>query len=157
MSPKQAEKQLKGYETEIFKRIEPVFLFLITGLSIFISQFIIMHLLEMVLPVAIQDTVWQNLLDASLLTICTFIILYLTIFRPLHFAYAKIRILKGLLPVCSWCKAIEGPDGIWLPIETYIRDHSHANFTHGACPDCLEKVKSEYNLISADEKVGKNE
>ncbi len=50
----------------------------------------------------------------------------------------KVKLLEGVLPVCSFCKKIrEGKE--WVPIESYIRDRSQADFTHGLCPDCLKK------------------
>ncbi len=54
-------------------------------------------------------------------------------------ALAKIKTLSGLLPICSWCKKIRNDSGYWQQIETYISDHSEAEFTHGICPTCMEK------------------
>ncbi|MFH1081037.1 MAG: hypothetical protein V1766_12410 [Pseudomonadota bacterium] len=48
------------------------------------------------------------------------------------------RILTGILPVCSFCKNIR-VDGRWLPIDSYIRDHSEADFSHSICPQCAEE------------------
>jgi hypothetical protein len=45
------------------------------------------------------------------------------------------RILTGILPVCSFCKKIRVDDH-WIPIDTYIRDRSEAEFSHGICPQC---------------------
>ena len=53
--------------------------------------------------------------------------------------------LSGLLPVCSACKKIRDDEGYWRQIEGYIRDHSEAEFTHGICPDCMNKVYPEYS------------
>lgn len=50
----------------------------------------------------------------------------------------KVKLLEGILPVCSFCKKIrEGKE--WVHIESYIRDHSQVDFTHGLCPDCAKK------------------
>ena len=36
-------------------------------------------------------------------------------------------------------------------IETYIRDHSEAEFSHSICPDCAKKLFDKYNnSIQAD-------
>lgn len=51
-------------------------------------------------------------------------------------AAANIRTLSGLLPICAGCKKIRDDQGSWSQIETYIRSHSEAQFTHGLCPDC---------------------
>ncbi len=53
---------------------------------------------------------------------------------------ADLRILKGLLPICASCKKIRDDKGAWNQMEAYIRDHSQAEFTHGICPECAEKL-----------------
>lgn len=62
----------------------------------------------------------------------------------LQAALAKVKLLKGLLPICSSCKKIRDDQGYWNQIETYIRDHSEASFTHGICEDCARKLYPEY-------------
>ena len=54
-------------------------------------------------------------------------------------ALTKVKILSGFLPICSSCKKIRDDKGCWNKIETYIRNHSEAEFTHGICPDCAAK------------------
>ena len=54
-------------------------------------------------------------------------------------ALTKVKILSGFLPICSSCKKIRDDKGYWNKIETYIRNHSEAEFTHGICPDCAAK------------------
>lgn len=58
-------------------------------------------------------------------------------------AIAKIKTLTGLIPICAWCKKIRDDKGYWKKVETYIREHSDASFTHGICPDCLKKESPE--------------
>lgn len=55
-------------------------------------------------------------------------------------ALEKIKTLHGLLPICSYCKKIRNDQGAWQQMEVYIRDHSDANFSHGICPECLQKL-----------------
>ena len=52
-------------------------------------------------------------------------------------ALGQQRALSGLLPICANCKKIRDDQGYWTQIESYIRDHSEADFSHGVCPDCL--------------------
>lgn len=59
--------------------------------------------------------------------------------KKLEEALVKIRTLQGLLPICSYCKKIRNDQDYWEQIETYVADHSQAEFTHGICPDCMEK------------------
>lgn len=54
-------------------------------------------------------------------------------------AMAQVKQLRGLLPICSFCKKIRDDKGYWQHIESYIRDHSDADFTHSICPQCVEK------------------
>ncbi|HUJ17990.1 MAG TPA: response regulator [Nitrospirota bacterium] len=55
-------------------------------------------------------------------------------------ALATISTLHGILPICSSCKKIRDDKGSWQQIESYIREHSEAEFTHGICPDCVKKL-----------------
>lgn len=59
-------------------------------------------------------------------------------------ALAKIRTLKGMLPICASCKRIRDDAGYWNQIEAYVRDHSEAEFSHGICPDCAKKMYPKY-------------
>jgi hypothetical protein len=56
-------------------------------------------------------------------------------------ASKNVKILSGLLPICSFCKKIRNDKGYWSQIELYIKDHSDAEFTHCLCPECM---KSQY-------------
>jgi PAS domain S-box-containing protein len=60
--------------------------------------------------------------------------------HELQEALANIKTLRGLLPICSHCKKIRDDKGYWNQIESYIRDHSGAEFTHGMCPECMKKL-----------------
>lgn len=55
----------------------------------------------------------------------------------------EVKTLRGIIPICSSCKKIRDDEGIWNQIETYIRSHSEAEFTHGICPDCRDKLYPE--------------
>jgi hypothetical protein len=55
-------------------------------------------------------------------------------------AIASVKTLRGLLPVCAWCKKIRDDHGYWNEVEAYIAAHSEADFTHGICPDCAAKA-----------------
>ena len=55
-------------------------------------------------------------------------------------ALSKVRQLSGMLPICASCKMVRDDQGYWTQIETYIRDHSDAEFSHGLCPDCGERL-----------------
>lgn len=59
-------------------------------------------------------------------------------------ALAKVKQLSGMLPICSSCKKIRDDKGYWTQIESYIHDHSEAEFSHGICPDCAKKLYPKY-------------
>lgn len=59
-------------------------------------------------------------------------------------AFDNIKILKGLLPICSSCKKIRDDKGYWQQVEEYICDHSEIQFSHGICPACMKKLYPEY-------------
>jgi GAF domain-containing protein len=64
--------------------------------------------------------------------------------ESLERALAEIRTLRGILPMCASCKKIRDDKGYWNQIESYIRKHSDAEFSHGICPDCVKKLYPEY-------------
>ena len=58
-------------------------------------------------------------------------------------AIGELKVLSGLLPICAWCKKIRDDRGYWSKIEAYLSARTEAQFTHGICPDCTEKMLSE--------------
>jgi hypothetical protein len=68
-------------------------------------------------------------------------------------ALEDVRILKGLLPICSSCKRIRNENGQWEMIEGYIKNHSEAEFTHGLCQECSVKL---YPELFKNKKTNKN-
>ena len=63
--------------------------------------------------------------------------------QRLQDALSKIRVLRGLIPICASCKSVRDDKGFWHKVEKYIRDHSDAQLTHGLCPDCVRKLYPE--------------
>jgi DNA-binding response OmpR family regulator len=59
--------------------------------------------------------------------------------RELENALLQVKQLKGLFPICSYCKKIRNDANYWQQVESYIAEHSEAQFSHGICPDCYEK------------------
>ena len=57
--------------------------------------------------------------------------------------HANLNTLKGILPICAFCKKIRDENGDWNQLERYIRQHSEAEFTHGLCPDCYSMALSD--------------
>ncbi len=61
----------------------------------------------------------------------------------LQAALSKVKQLQGLLPICSYCKRIRGDDQYWQQVDTYLAEHTEAQFSHGICPPCYEKAEKE--------------
>ena len=57
--------------------------------------------------------------------------------KELEAALESVKILSGLLPICSHCKKIRDDKGYWNRLEEYIQTHSTAKFSHGICPECI--------------------
>ena len=64
--------------------------------------------------------------------------------KDLQDAAARIKVLRGLLPICSFCKKIRDDEGYWEQLESYISEHSEALFSHGICPVCMKEHYPEY-------------
>ncbi len=64
-----------------------------------------------------------------------------------HLAEAlnHIKTLQGLLPICAWCKRVRDDEGYWDQVETYFHKSTGVDFTHGICPECLEKMRPKMN------------
>jgi hypothetical protein len=60
--------------------------------------------------------------------------------QKLQEALDKIKTLRGLIPICASCKNIRDDKGFWHHVESYVRDHSEAQFSHGICPTCMKKL-----------------
>ncbi|MFH1114902.1 MAG: response regulator transcription factor [Pseudomonadota bacterium] len=64
--------------------------------------------------------------------------------RELRHALEQIKVLEGIIPICSFCKKIRNDQGYWDQVEEYVAKHSEATFSHGICPDCIKKHYPEF-------------
>src|ERR1700722_62151 len=55
----------------------------------------------------------------------------------------EIRQLKDLIPICTYCRKIRNDGNYWQLVETYIKEQTGSNFTHGICPTCSEALLAE--------------
>jgi len=67
--------------------------------------------------------------------------------NELQKALSEIKTMSGLLPICASCKKIRDDKGYWNQIESYIREHSEAKFSHSICPPCAEKL---YGFLNSE-------
>jgi len=54
--------------------------------------------------------------------------------------------LRGLVPICASCKKIRNDRDYWEQVEHYLGRHLEMNFTHGMCPECLERYYPEGSI-----------
>lgn len=59
--------------------------------------------------------------------------------KHLSEALARVKTLRGLLPICAYCKRIRDDRDYWREVEGYIRSHAPVEFSHSVCPTCVEK------------------
>jgi hypothetical protein len=83
------------------------------------------------------DAVWSAVANRLFTVTVIGIIGMLSLVRKR--AEDDLKVLHGLLPICSYCKKIRDIHGYWEQIERYITARSEADFSHGMCPDCGDK------------------
>lgn len=66
--------------------------------------------------------------------------------HALEAALGRVKRLQGLLPICAWCKRVRNDQNYWQQVESYVAERTDARFSHGICPECREKVRSETGL-----------
>jgi hypothetical protein len=97
--------------------------------------------------VALDATQTGILTLATYLGLLTFLTYCFILFRRrLDQALANVKTLSGLLPICASCKRIRDDRGYWSQIESYLRRHTEADFSHGLCPDCVSRLYPELKL-----------
>jgi hypothetical protein len=58
-------------------------------------------------------------------------------------ALGKVRVLRGLIPICAACKQVRTDGGYWQSVESYVSRHTGVDFSHGLCPACEKKALAE--------------
>lgn len=71
--------------------------------------------------------------------------------KKLETALAEVKVLRGIIPICSFCKKIRNDDGYYEQVGAYISRHSEADFSHTFCPDCFEEHYGDlYKALKED-------
>jgi len=65
-------------------------------------------------------------------------------------AMTEIKTLEGIIPICASCKKIRDDHGYWNQLEKYLTEHSGARFSHGLCPDCLQRYEEQLEAADQD-------
>jgi response regulator RpfG family c-di-GMP phosphodiesterase len=63
--------------------------------------------------------------------------------EELRHALEHIKTLRGVVPICAWCKKIRDDEGYWKQLESYVREHTEAEFSHGICPSCAATFQEQ--------------
>ena len=71
--------------------------------------------------------------------------------KELQGALKEIKTLRGILPLCSFCKKIRDDKGYWEQVDVYINKHLQADISHGICPECAEKHYPDFDLYDDEE------
>lgn len=66
--------------------------------------------------------------------------------RKLEKSLREVKTLRGILPICSFCKKIRDDKGYWDQVEVYVTEHTDADFSHSICPDCMAKHYPDVDL-----------
>ncbi len=63
------------------------------------------------------------------------------LYRDLKKALDEVNTLRGLIPICAWCKKVRDDQGYWQQLAEYLSAHTQATFTHGICEECASQVQ----------------
>ncbi|MGB3615893.1 MAG: GAF domain-containing protein [Elainellaceae cyanobacterium] len=66
-------------------------------------------------------------------------------------ALDKIRLMEGLIPICSYCKGVRNDQGYWSTVEAFIERHADVGFTHGICHTCMAQHFPEVAQVLSSE------
>ncbi|MBI5557102.1 MAG: response regulator [Deltaproteobacteria bacterium] len=92
-----------------------------------------------------QDYLVKRHLDTNLLVrAIRYAIEREKLLASLRQASEQIKTLKGFIPICASCKNVRDDKGFWHQVESYISKHSDAEFSHGICPDCAQKLYPDF-------------
>lgn len=61
-------------------------------------------------------------------------------------ALEDVKTLRGIVPICASCKRVRDDEGYWKQVESYVTEHTEAQFSHGVCPECARRLYPEYAL-----------
>ena len=63
--------------------------------------------------------------------------------KELEASLANVKQLRGLVPICCYCKRIRNDQNYWERVEVYVTEHTDATFTHGICPSCMDVARAD--------------
>ena len=136
--------KLKDRLVDSLIRLEPKMLIAFGVVSAIVFSEIIVLTIDILWDGKLSSELLFAAFMTPLLDALIVLIFFVAIISRLKDALSKVKLLSGFLPICASCKKIRDDKGYWSQIESYVRDHSEAEFSHGICPDCAKKVYSAY-------------
>ena len=100
----------------------------------------------------IKAILWSGIIEMIAVLVGTTLFVHVTnpllrklsqTIENLEHALDKVKLLSGFLPICASCKKVRDDKGYWSEVESYISNHSEAEFTHGLCPECAREFYSK--------------
>jgi PleD family two-component response regulator len=76
--------------------------------------------------------------------------------RKLTEALTQVKELRGLLPMCTYCRRVRNDQNYWGQLEAYIVEHSDVELSHGVCEECFDLQAKDLGLTPADIVVLRN-
>lgn len=146
-----------GTKSLVYK---PRYLLLLITATIFVAELMVM-LVFYYLPTLC--TLGNAVIDAIVLTLTVFPSLYYFLLKPMQLhiqhrmeaeaekdrlivelqrALDEVKTLRGIVPMCAWCKSVRDDNGYWQQVEDYMSSQTGAEFSHGICPNCLDKAET---------------
>nr|WP_081610037.1 PAS domain-containing protein [Mariprofundus ferrooxydans] len=62
-------------------------------------------------------------------------------------AMQTINTISGIIPICAWCgHKIRNARDQWVSVESYLKEHTTAQLSHGMCPGCQEVVLNQTDV-----------
>jgi len=93
----------------------------------------------------------EAILDGMFIMSVALPLVYFIVYRPMrllisHYRSAldEVRTLRGIITICSACKKIRTDAQSWDQMEAYVQAHSEAQFSHGLCPECIQRLYPEH-------------
>ncbi|MBU2969637.1 hypothetical protein KO527_09795 [Pseudoalteromonas sp. C2R02] len=98
-----------------------------------------------IVKISDEEFIWSSVEDITCIKVAE--LERESLIGKLEKSLQEIKTLKGLIPICSYCKVIRNEEGTWEILESYLSNHSDAQFSHGTCPECLEKELDKIRCI----------
>ena len=73
--------------------------------------------------------------------------------KELEEALEKVKQLRGMLPICSYCMKVRDDQDYWQKVEDYFSEHTDVQFSHSICPECFLRVSRERDEVRTREQL----